>query len=525
MLFTHATSMKPFPSMKPFFSRRHLQTALCCTTLALVLAGCSADSDSKHAVNSDVLAKTDSGVARAEPAPASTSVAAPAAPAKMEAHGESKRTDAIADSEASMAGASLREKPSSDKMMLADEAVSVSVVTPKSKKRVPEQTIAQSGLLTAGDIDDLRNFDFFLGYAQRTHNQCPDIQNQEIWPSISLDNRIALKVTDKNGKPVPNAAVSIDNKMFNNGMFSKQTVVTTTSEGMAFLFPLIDGLPSLDGFDAQENISLTITPPEGKSQTVNILLQSDEQDDATVNIKLNHVAAHNAQAMDVMFVIDATGSMGDEISYLQTEFDGIVSRLASNNPKVSLRYGLVMYRDEGDEYVVRDYGFTNNPRILRDQLRKQQANGGGDYPEAMEQAIDKAVDARWRDGNTAKVMFLVADAPPHDENLGRAFASFKQARNEGIRIYPLGASGVGDTAEYLMRMGAVMTQGRYLFLTDDSGVGNSHAEPKVPCYVVTPLNQLIERVLNSELRGKRVEPSAGSIIREVGRYNQGECEK
>ena len=76
---------------------------------------------------------------------------------------------------------------------------------------------------------------------------------------------------------------------------------------------------------------------------------------------------------------------------------------------------------------------------------------------------------------------------------------------DGIRIYPLGASGVADTAEYLMRMGAVMTQGRYLFLTDDSGVGNSHAEPKVPCYVVTPLNQLIERVLNSELRGTRIE--------------------
>jgi Mg-chelatase subunit ChlD len=229
--------------------------------------------------------------------------------------------------------------------------------------------------------------------------------------------------------------------------------------------------------------------------------------------------------MDVMFVIDATGSMGDEITYLQTEFDGIVESLARNNPQVSLRYGLVMYRDIGDEYVVRDYGFTSNPRVLRDQLRKQQANGGGDYPEAMEQAIDKAVDARWRDGNTAKVMFLVADAPPHDENLARAFESFKEARKEGIRIYPLGASGVADTAEYLMRMGAVMTQGRYLFLTDDSGVGNSHAEPKVPCYVVTPLNQLIERVLNSELRGTRVEPAAGSIIREVGRYDNGECNK
>jgi hypothetical protein len=505
MFITHS-------SLKPFFNRRHLQTALCCTTLVLALTGCSADGDSKSAadlgsadssssVTTGMAVKADSG--DAADAVATTSSVSPspaAAPAKMEARRESKRMDAMAET-------------------VAEEAVSVDVMTKKSK-HLPDQNVAQSGLLTAGDIDDLRNFDFFLGYAQRTQNQCPDIQNQSIWPSISLDNRITLKISDKHGKPVPNAAISVG-----NGMFGKQSVVTTTSEGMAFLFPLIDGFPSLDGLDAHEKFSLTITAPEGKSQTVHVSLAAHEQDDATVNITLNHYTAHNAQAMDVMFVIDATGSMGDEIRYLQTEFDGIVSRLSSNNPQVSLRYGLVMYRDMGDDYVVRDYGFTNNPRVLRDQLRKQQADGGGDYPEAMEQAIEKAVDARWRDGNTAKVMFLVADAPPHDENLARAFTSFKQARKEGIRIYPLGASGVADTAEYLMRMGSVMTQGRYLFLTDDSGVGNSHAEPKVPCYVVTPLNQLIERVLNSELRGTRVEPSAGSIIREVGRYNHGECEK
>jgi hypothetical protein len=476
-----------------------LQTALCCAALLLALAGCSADSDSK-----------------ADSAPA-------AAPAKMEARAESKRSDAPAETSV---GHVVTDRVMADKLAAspvlkeayseadAKEAVSVSVVSPKSKKRMPDQNVAQSGLLTAGDIDDLRNFDFFLGYAERTQNQCPDVQNQTIWPSISLDNRITLKVTDKNGRPVSNAEIIIGNNPFN-----KETVVTTTSEGMAFLFP------ALDGFDASEKFSITITATEGKSQTVKISLQDDEQDDATVNIKLNRYAAHNAQAMDVMFVIDATGSMGDEIAYLQTEFDGIVSRLSSNNPQVSLRYGLVMYRDIGDEYVVRDYGFTNSPRVLRDQLRKQQADGGGDYPEAMEQAIDKGIAAHWREGNTARVMFLVADAPPHDENLARAFSSFREARQQGIRIYPLGASGVGDTAEYLMRMGAVMTQGRYLFLTDDSGIGNSHAEPKVPCYVVTPLNQLIERVLASELRGTRVEPAAGSIIREVGRYDNGVCEK
>ena len=79
-------------------------------------------------------------------------------------------------------------------------------------------------------------------------------------------------------------------------------------------------------------------------------------------------------------------------------------------------------------------------------------------------------------------------------------------------VPPAAASGVADKAEYVMRAMAAATQSRYTFLTDDSGIGNPHAEPTVDCYVVTRLDSLVTRVLTSLVRGERVEPE-GAVHR------------
>merc|ERR1712232_618031 len=119
--------------------------------------------------------------------------------------------------------------------------------------------------------------------------------------------------------------------------------------------------------------------------------------------------------------------------------------------------------------------------------------------------------------------FVVADAPPHDANLQRTLDAALQLRTQGVRIYALAASGVGDTAEYLMRLMAMLTGARHLWLTDDSGIGNSHQEPKVLCYQVARLDQLLSRVLISELNGMRMEALPSQIMREVGHQRNGMC--
>jgi len=74
-----------------------------------------------------------------------------------------------------------------------------------------------------------------------------------------------------------------------------------------------------------------------------------------------------------------------------------------------------------------------------------------------------------------------------------------------------------------MRSMAQITGGRFMFLTDDSGIGNPHAEPTVDCYVVTRLDNMVTRILNSLISGQRDEPEADEVIRSVGNYRSGVC--
>ena len=182
----------------------------------------------------------------------------------------------------------------------------------------------------------------------------------------------------------------------------------------------------------------------------------------------------------------------------------------------------MLYRDQGDAYVTRTYPFTRDLAKLQAAIAQQSADGGGDYEEAVQEALHRAVTMDWRNG-AVKSLLWVADAPPHDADIAHAWQAVDTARAKRIHMVPVAASGVGDVAEYLMRASAALTQSRYLFLTDDSGVGNPHAPPAVDCYLVTRLDTLVQRVLESQISGRRIEPSIADVIRQVGQYDHGRC--
>lgn len=368
----------------------------------------------------------------------------------------------------------------------------------------------QSGVLTAGDIDDNLNFLAFQHYLSSMFQS----DSSQVLPNVSLAGRVTVKILDTQGQGVANARVSL----FTGASTSPALEASAGADGVFHFFPHYDGLGDANQFTVQVRLPETDTPTAASAFNLN-----DLGEERTVELRWDGVVATRPSALDLMFVIDTTGSMGDEINYLQAELRDIIAAVRSQFPEVSMRFGLVVYRDLGDAYVVRSFDFTDSVETMQHQLEQQSANGGGDYPEAMEQALGQALQADWRSGNTARLLFLVADAPPHDENLGVLLDEAKTARQLGLRIYPLAASGVADTAEYLMRVMAATTQGRYLFLTDDSGVGNEHAEPKVPCYVVTRLDQLLIRVMTSELSGLRVEAAETQVLRIVGHQEGGVC--
>ncbi|MGL4612079.1 MAG: vWA domain-containing protein [Trueperaceae bacterium] len=368
----------------------------------------------------------------------------------------------------------------------------------------------QSGTLTAGDVDDNLNFASFQTYL---NNVQQSLAQQQL-PAISLSDGVSIRVLDGAGVAISNAKV----KVFAG---DSQTPLLETTGGANGVFQFF---PAFDGAAEAKTFRLEFRPADADSPVATLNLDLVQPLVQPIEVKLEDFTTTAPQALDFMLVMDATGSMGDEMQYLTTEFRDIVTTIKTQFPNVSTRFGLIVYRDEGDDYVVRSFDFTDSVETMQQQLSQQTAAGGGDYPEAMDQAMERVNQAQWRGGNTARLVFLVADAPPHTKNASKALNAAKTARRLGLHYYPLAASGVADEAEYLMRLTAATTHGRYLFLTDDSGVGNPHAEPKIPCYQVTRLDQLMIRVISSELSGARVEAEPAQIIREIGQQQGGVCQ-
>ena len=193
-----------------------------------------------------------------------------------------------------------------------------------------------------------------------------------------------------------------------------------------------------------------------------------------------------------MFILDTTGSMGDEMLFLQSEFTAITEAVGTDNP----RYSINFYRDEGDEYVTKCNAFTNDIPSLQKLLNNESASGGGDLPEAVDQILSEAINkSSWQE-DSVKLAFLIFDAPPHEEKAAQTAQAVMGAAKRGIRIIPVVSSNSDRDTELFGRAAAITTGGTYIFLTDDSGIGGSHLEPIIGEYKVEKLYDIIIRVIN-----------------------------
>jgi hypothetical protein len=226
--------------------------------------------------------------------------------------------------------------------------------------------------------------------------------------------------------------------------------------------------------------------------------------------------------IDAVIVLDTTGSMSDELSYLTAEFGNIQSEIAAAFPSASQRWALVVYRDTpatdpGDAYVFRTFDFTSDPQTFTATIGQQTAEAGGDYPESPEIGLSQLPSLSWRnDPTVARIGFWVADAPHHASRAPQMEAAIQGLQASGVHLYPVSASGTDDLLEYTMRSAAQLTGGRYLFLTDDSGIGDPHKIPEIPCYYVTLLEKALVRVSLMELSGQYIPPSASDVVRTFG---------
>lgn len=195
------------------------------------------------------------------------------------------------------------------------------------------------------------------------------------------------------------------------------------------------------------------------------------------------------QSVEVVFALDTTGSMTDLIEGAKRKIWSIAAEMARTGQNAEIRMGLVAYRDVGDAYVTRTYDLTEDINGLYGKLIRFQAQGGNDWPESVNQALDDAVNrmswSQGRDHRTTRIVFLVGDAPPHmDYHQDRKYQDImRDARHADIRVNTIQAGNARDT-EKVWRTIAQLGNGSYVAIPQDGNVA----------YIESPYDDHIHRL-------------------------------
>jgi hypothetical protein len=342
----------------------------------------------------------------------------------------------------------------------------------------------------AGEIDDNEEFNTYLFYRDSFQRFLPDALVEH----VDVTERHIIRVTSPDGSPVLGAEVNI--------YAGQERIVSlpTSAYGLAYFFPL--------AYSAARNTPDYLVEVVRDGEVESFQLTRDEHD-MVWDVMLD--VAPSPVQVDVLFLLDSTGSMGDEINELKSNILAVSAQLDALPGQPDIRYGLVTYRDRNDTYITQVTDFTGNVTDFQRTLDTVQAGGGGDYPESVNQALHEAVnDVSWRSGETIRLIFLIGDAPPHmdypqDENYA---VEMLNAADAGIKIHAVSSSGLDEVGEYVFRQIAQFTGGHFIFLLDEAtpqqsgpDAGEPGTDHFVPdgTYRVEYLDELIIRLVTEEI--------------------------
>lgn len=177
--------------------------------------------------------------------------------------------------------------------------------------------------------------------------------------------------------------------------------------------------------------------------------------------------------VQVCFVLDTTGSMSGLIEGAKRKIWSIANQIIEAEPTPNLEVSLLAYRDRGDAYITTIFDLTNDMDAVYAKLAGFVADGGGDGPESVNQALREAVDKiAWSEGEEVlRLIFLVGDAPPHMdyEDDVKYPDTCGSARGKDIIINTVQCGSMGGTAEIWQEI-ATATGGSYVAIQQDGGM-------------------------------------------------------
>lgn len=351
---------------------------------------------------------------------------------------------------------------------------------------------SKSRVLTAGEVNDFNKWKMWEEY---TENEFRAMGN--FW-GMMPDKRYSVQVTDKQFNAMISEPVYLINKETKDTAWK----AITDNTGKAELWAgFVKDSVAASGYFIADRYGNRIQHPSAFVNGVNLI---------TVDR-----GCGVSNDVDIAFVVDATGSMGDEIEFLKLELEEVIRNTMEKYSSLSLRAASVFYRDNGDVYVTKHVAFHEDLLKTLNFIKLQSAGGGGDTPEAVDDALATALDSlHWNPHARTRLLFLVLDAPPHNEAKERIRQLTLKAAAKGVRIIPLACSGTDKSTEFLLRSMALATNGTYAFLTNHSGVGNTHIEPTTDKYEVELLGNLLQRIIGQYLEAKECSPGDKGLVQQ-----------
>ena len=177
--------------------------------------------------------------------------------------------------------------------------------------------------------------------------------------------------------------------------------------------------------------------------------------------------------VEVVFVLDTTGSMGGLIAGAKEKIWSIAKHIASAKPSPDVSIGLVAYRDIGDAYVTKKFALSGDLDGVFEHLMSFRADGGGDTPEHVAKGLYDAVYGMQWSESSMKMIFLVGDAPPHtDYGDGFDFEKImKEASRREIRVHAIRCGNDPTTARYWKEI-ASLGHGTFATIAGNGGVAS-----------------------------------------------------
>ena len=307
---------------------------------------------------------------------------------------------------------------------------------------------AQPGApLQAGSTDDNADYKGYLRFlADWTGREGVAGQFQP----MDVQGRGFVRVLDGDGRPVPGARVEIGAAGSKGALWR----ATTYGDGRAPHYPRL-----LWATRTPEQYEVTATVA-GESVT------APWDGTGELTLKTAKPRPDGPMTLEVLFLIDTTGSMGDEIDQIKASLLAVTSKAKARRADLVLRYGAVLYRDLNDDYLTMAHAFTEDLQAFDAALQSVTAAGGGDLPEALNQGLSRAVEGvQWQE-DAAKLVFLICDAPPQMRVKGDVLYgdSAVRALGKGLRIHAVAASGLDPLGTLVLRQIAQLTRGRFIFI-------------------------------------------------------------